>query len=267
MKIKNYILGLVVMALVAVSCTSVPSAEEVKLKNETDSVSYALGYMVAGQLKQQLTSQFDTLYGKSVAAALAESNFSEEMKKNYDRSFDSIDYTIMKAAFLNEIGYETSYFDKTTANAYLQAAFQKNQNKQAMKPGNPAFENKKKGDAFLAENGARKGVITTESGLQYEVLKEGKGPKPVATDRVEVHYHGTLLDGTVFDSSVDRGQTATFGVTQVIKGWIEGLQLMNKGSKYKFYIPAELAYGSNGSGKIGPMETLIFEVELIDIVK
>jgi FKBP-type peptidyl-prolyl cis-trans isomerase FklB len=122
------------------------------------------------------------------------------------------------------------------------------------------------GEAFLAENGKREGVTTTASGLQYEVLKEGDGPKPKSNQKVTVHYHGTLIDGTVFDSSVERGRPASFGVTQVIQGWVEGLQLMSKGSKYKFYIPYNLAYGERGAPpKIQPYAALIFEVELLDI--
>lgn len=123
------------------------------------------------------------------------------------------------------------------------------------------------GKAFLAENAKRPEIITTASGLQYEVLNEGKGEKPAASDRVEVHYHGTLLNGEVFDSSVNRGEPATFGVTQVISGWVEALQLMPVGSKWKLYIPSDLAYGAQGAGQsIGPHTTLIFEVELLAIV-
>ena len=118
--------------------------------------------------------------------------------------------------------------------------------------------------AYFDQNGKREGVTTTESGLQYEVLKKGDGAKPLATSKVTVHYHGTKVDGSVFDSSVDRGEPATFGLNQVIKGWTEGVQLMSVGSKYKFYVPSDLAYGDRGAGgKIGPGETLIFEVELI----
>lgn len=131
-----------------------------------------------------------------------------------------------------------------------------------------AGEVKAAGAKFLAENGKREGVITTASGLQYEVLKKSDGAKPAATDRVNVHYHGTLLSGKVFDSSVERGQPITFGVQEVIKGWTEALQLMTVGSKYKLFIPSELAYGDNGAGPdIGPGETLVFEVELLAIEK
>jgi FKBP-type peptidyl-prolyl cis-trans isomerase len=135
-----------------------------------------------------------------------------------------------------------------------------------MKQGGEAA--KAAGAKFLAENGKREGVTTTASGLQYEVLKKGEGPKPVPTDRVNVHYHGTLLSGKVFDSSVDRGQPITFGVQEVIKGWTEALQLMPVGSKWKLFIPSEIAYGDRGAGgDIGPNETLIFEVEVLGIVK
>ena len=122
------------------------------------------------------------------------------------------------------------------------------------------------GKTYLAENAKKEGVTTTESGLQYEVIKSGTGAKPSQSDQVTVHYHGTLLDGTVFDSSVDRGEPASFGVTQVIKGWTEALQLMSIGDKWKLTIPSDLAYGDQGAGgMIGPGATLVFEVELLGI--
>lgn len=128
--------------------------------------------------------------------------------------------------------------------------------------------NLKAGEEFLAINKNRPGVVTLPSGLQYEILKEGNGSKPKATDQVKCHYHGTLIDGTVFDSSVERGQPATFGVNQVIPGWVEALQLMPVGSKWKLFIPSNLAYGKAGAGQsIEPNSTLIFEVEILDIVK
>jgi FKBP-type peptidyl-prolyl cis-trans isomerase len=131
-----------------------------------------------------------------------------------------------------------------------------------------AQENLEKGNEFLEENKSRPGVITTESGLQYEVLTEGTGPKPTQEDQVRVHYHGTLIDGTVFDSSVERGEPAVFGVGQVIPGWTEALLLMPVGSKWKIYLPASIAYGERGAGNdIGPNSALIFEVELLEIVK
>lgn len=129
-------------------------------------------------------------------------------------------------------------------------------------------KNKTEGKQFLEENAKKEGIITTESGLQYQILTEGKGETPKASDRVKVHYHGTLINGTVFDSSVQRGEPAVFGVTQVISGWVEALQLMPVGSKWRLFIPHKLAYGAQGAGEmIQPFSTLIFDVELIEIVK
>ena len=128
--------------------------------------------------------------------------------------------------------------------------------------------NKKAGEEFLNINRHKAGVVELPSGLQYEVLKNGTGAKPTATDKVKCHYHGTLINGTVFDSSVQRGEPAVFGVSQVIPGWVEALQLMPVGSKWRLFIPSNLAYGENGAGNlIEPNSTLIFDVELLDIVK
>jgi len=129
-----------------------------------------------------------------------------------------------------------------------------------------AEENKAEGTAFLAENAQKKGIVTTASGLQYEVLKPGDGAKPTATSQVTVHYKGTTLGGNEFDSSYKRGMPATFPLNRVIPGWTEGLQLMQEGAKYRFYIPADLAYGERGAGRdIGPNATLIFDVELLKV--
>ncbi len=133
--------------------------------------------------------------------------------------------------------------------------------------GEASKANVAEGAEFLKKNAAKAGVKSTGSGLQYEVIAEGAGRKPAAADQVRVHYVGTLIDGTVFDSSVERGEPAEFGLNQVIAGWTEGLQLMNVGSKYRFAIPADLAYGERGAGNvIGPHATLVFEVELLDII-
>lgn len=127
--------------------------------------------------------------------------------------------------------------------------------------------NKKAGEEFLAINKEKPGVVTLPSGLQYQILKKGEGPTPKATDQVTCHYHGTLIDGRVFDSSVDRGQPATFGVTQVIPGWVEALQMMPVGSKWRLFIPSNLAYGERGAGEsIEPNSALIFDVEILNIV-
>ncbi|WP_114782541.1 FKBP-type peptidyl-prolyl cis-trans isomerase [Botryobacter ruber] len=125
---------------------------------------------------------------------------------------------------------------------------------------------KKAGEDFLAENKKKEGVKTLPSGLQYEVLQQGSGKSPAASDKVTTHYHGTLIDGTVFDSSYERGQPATFPVNGVISGWTEALQLMKEGDKWRLYLPSELAYGTQGAGgSIGPNETLIFDVELLSV--
>lgn len=128
-------------------------------------------------------------------------------------------------------------------------------------------KNLERGKAFLEENKKRGPVVTLPSGLQYEVLQEGNGKRPKATDRVRCHYEGTLIDGTLFDSSIQRGEPAVFGVNQVIQGWVEALQLMSEGAKWRLYIPQELAYGSNGAGdSIPPYSALVFEVELLNIL-
>lgn len=198
------------------------------LTTELDSVSYAIGLSVGTNLK----SQGMELNPDAVAKAIADLN------ADVEPPFDA------QAA------------DMMVRN-YMQAQMAKQQEK-----------NIQRGKDFLAENAKKKGVLVTESGLQYKVLTEGAGNHPTETSQVKVHYHGTLIDGTVFDSSVERGEPITFGLNRVIKGWTEGVQLMKPGAKYEFYIPSDLAYGDRGSGpKIGPHETLIFEVELLEIVE
>ncbi len=152
------------------------------------------------------------------------------------------------------------------AKQVINAFFQEMDAKQRAEAAKMGEVNEAAGKAFLEENSKRPEIKITASGLQYEVLKEGEGPKPTANDQVTVHYTGKLIDGTVFDSSVDRGAPATFGVTQVIPGWVEALQMMNEGAKWRLYIPSNLAYGPNGAGNvIGPNSTLIFDVELIKV--
>ena len=138
-----------------------------------------------------------------------------------------------------------------------------------MKLQKEKFEiNKKAGEEFLNINKGKAGVVTLPSGLQYQVLQKGEGPKPTASDKVKCHYHGTLINGTVFDSSVQRGEPAVFGVSQVIPGWVEALQLMPVGSKWRLFIPSDQAYGEHGAGEaIEPNSALVFDVELLDIVK
>lgn len=175
-----------------------------------------------------------------------------------DQGFVEIDYSAftkgIKDVFTGAPTDMTIQQAQQLLNEYLSNMMQKK-----------AQDAKNRGEAFLAENAKKNGVNVTASGLQYEVINEGQGPKPTATTQVTVHYHGTTIDGKIFDSSVERGQPATFGLNQVITGWTEGLQLMSKGAKYRFFIPSELAYGSRGAGNaIGPNEVLIFEVELIN---
>jgi len=170
-----------------------------------------------------------------------------------------IDVASFVKAFTEIMNNATPSMDSQEANQVIQSYFSKMQDEMLE-------NNLKEGEAFLEENSKKEGVVTLSSGLQYEVLQEGEGAKPKATDKVKCHYHGTLLNGQVFDSSVERGQPAVFGVNQVIKGWVEALQLMQVGSKWKLYIPSGLAYGAQGAGNsIEPNSALIFDVELLGI--
>ena len=156
--------------------------------------------------------------------------------------------------------------DNVEAQTLVQNFFQEQEAKQQAAAAEAGKAVKAEGEAFLAENGKKEGIVTLPSGLQYQVLKEGNGKKPSATDQVVCHYEGTLIDGTVFDSSYQRNQPATFGLNQVIPGWTEGVQLMQEGAKYRFFIPYKLAYGERGAGaQIPPFATLVFDVELIEV--
>jgi len=156
--------------------------------------------------------------------------------------------------------------DNAEAQTLVQNFFQEQEAKQQAAAAEAGKVAKAAGEAFLAENGKKDGVVTLPSGLQYQVLKEGDGKKPSATDQVVCHYEGTLIDGTVFDSSYKRNQPATFGLNQVIAGWTEGVQLMQEGAKYRFFIPYDLAYGERGAGaQIPPFAALVFDVELIEV--
>jgi FKBP-type peptidyl-prolyl cis-trans isomerase FkpA len=180
---------------------------------------------------------------------------------------DDIDIKVVEQALEATIKGEKTTLTAEEALAVRQSFMAQMQSKKVAEQKVAADKNKKDGVDFIAANKSKSGVKTTASGLQYLVEKEGTGPKPKATDTVKVNYLGTKIDGTKFDSSYDRNQPATFPLNGVIKGWTEGMQLMSVGSKYKFFIPAELAYGENGPGPIGPNATLIFEVELLDIEK
>lgn len=179
-----------------------------------------------------------------------------------------LDLDLLHAGLKEASAGTESQIADADAQAVMMKFQQEVQAKQQAAAAAAAAENAAAGKAFLDENGKREGVTTTESGLQYEVLTAAEGDKPAAADTVKVHYHGTLTDGTVFDSSVDRGQPIDFPLNGVIKGWTEGVQLMSVGSKFKFTIPSDLAYGERGSPpKIGPGATLVFEVELLEITK
>ena len=232
---KNSILYLLVIGLIvaATSCQQ-GGPSNAKIETEIDSVSYAIGVLVGANNNQQLENA---------------------------PGDDEMNVELMAAAFRSiSLGEETKITEQE-AQSIIQQFFNSASEREAQ-------ANLEEGNKFLEENKAREGVKTTESGLQYEIITEGDGPKPAATDQVRVHYHGTLIDGTVFDSSVDRGEPAVFGVNRVIPGWTEALQMMPVGSKWKIYIPADLAYGERGAGgDIGPNSTLIFDVELLEIVK
>ena len=180
---------------------------------------------------------------------------------------DDIDIKVVEQALEATLKGDKTSLSAEEALAVRQAFMQQMQTKRVAEQKVAADKNKTEGVEFLAKNKSKAGVKTTASGLQYMVEKEGSGPKPKATDTVKVNYLGTKIDGTKFDSSYDRGQPATFPLNGVIKGWTEGMQLMPVGSKYKFFIPADLAYGENAPGPIGPNATLVFEVELLDIEK
>ena len=228
-------LSLAAVVILLVSCNK-NGATQKPIKTELDSVSYAIGMDVA---------------------------------KNVKASFEDFDNDLFIQGFTNVLDSTDILIDATVAQQVVRTYFQKKQKADAAKAKEEGEKAKVDGIKFLEDNKSKEGVQTTESGLQYIVLKQGTGEKPTTSSKVKVHYHGTLIDGTVFDSSVDRGEPTEFGVTQVIKGWTEGLQLMNVGAKYKFFVPSNLAYGANPrpGGVIKPNSTLIFDVELLEIVK
>ncbi|MDE5554370.1 MAG: FKBP-type peptidyl-prolyl cis-trans isomerase [Muribaculaceae bacterium] len=204
--------------------------------NQFDSLSYALGLSMGNNFR---ASGIEKINVQDFADGVAAVFYGSQPKMSYDE-----------------------------AKAEIQKFFTELEAKQQKAAAAMAEVNEKAGNEFLAENGKRAEVKTTASGLQYEVLKEGDGATPTANDKVVVHYTGKLIDGTVFDSSEERGVPATFGVTQVIPGWVEALQLMKVGSTWRLFIPSALAYGPQGAGGvIGPNQTLIFDVTLLEIAK
>ncbi|WP_371265661.1 FKBP-type peptidyl-prolyl cis-trans isomerase [Muribaculum intestinale] len=205
------------------------------MNQEFDRLSYALGLSMGNNFR---SSGIEKINVQDFADGVAAVFYGSEPRMSYDE-----------------------------AKAEIQKFFTELQAKQDEAAKVMGEQNARAGEAFLTENGKRSEVKTTASGLQYEVLEEGDGPRPEAGDQVVVHYTGKLIDGTVFDSSEERGEPATFGVTQVIPGWVEALQLMKAGSKWRLFIPSQLAYGPQGAGGvIGPNQTLIFDVNLIKVV-
>ncbi|MEZ3576004.1 MAG: FKBP-type peptidyl-prolyl cis-trans isomerase [Muribaculaceae bacterium] len=203
-------------------------------KKEFDRLSYALGLSMGNNFR---SSGIESIQVQDFADGVAAVFYGEEPKMSYNE-----------------------------AKATIQEFFTELQKKQEAAAAAMADVNAKAGQEFLDANGKRVEVKTMPSGLQYEILEAGEGESPKAGDTVKVHYTGKLIDGTVFDSSVDRGEPATFGVTQVIPGWVEALQLMKPGAKWRLFIPSQLAYGPQGAGGIiGPNQTLIFDVELIEV--
>jgi FKBP-type peptidyl-prolyl cis-trans isomerase FklB len=238
---KSILLATILVGLV--SCNKLVE-EKKSLENELDSVSYALGLDMAVKIKSNWDKADVDLY-----------------QQGFRNGMDSTNLLI-NPKDLN--GLLNPFFQKLQLEK-RKAQFEKKDKEAVLKFSGV----KKEGITFLEENKKKTGVKTTASGLQYLVMKQGKGPKPAGlTTRVKVHYHGTTIAGKVFDSSVDKGTPSVFGLNQVIKGWTEGVQLMNVGSKYKFFIPQELAYGTQERGAlIKPFSTLVFEIELLEIVK
>jgi FKBP-type peptidyl-prolyl cis-trans isomerase FkpA/FKBP-type peptidyl-prolyl cis-trans isomerase FklB len=214
--------------------TGEAAAEAVELETPVQRLSYALGMEIAKSLKSLETEISLPFFFKGLQAQFE--------------------------------GRKPSLTEEE-ALAIKKEFFEKKRQEQMAAQQVAAKENSAEAEAFLEKHKEQPNVKTTESGLQYQVLEEGKGPKPKATDTVKVNYKGTLLDGTVFDSSYDRGQPATFPLNRVIPGWTEGVQLMNVGSKYKFWVPPDLGYGSRDLGQIPPNSVLVFEVELLEIVE
>lgn len=240
-KFKILIFTISVSIVTLISCNSQDQFGKKKMENRIDSVSYSLGINYAQRIQDDFKrSGLDTVVNRDL---------------------------VVKALIDVFNGNETA-IDESEAFGILNKYAKEKQAKDADKNKGQS-EDYIAGKKFLEENKTKEGVVELESGLQYKIIVEGQGKRPAAKSKVRVHYHGTLIDGTVFDSSVERGQPSEFGVNQVIKGWTEGLQLMPVGSKWIFYIPHELAYGANPrpGGPIKPYQALIFEVELIDIVQ
>jgi len=226
----------VAFTMIAVSCKN--NETKVELKSYNDSLSYVIG--------QDIGTSFDR----------------QEM--------DSLNIDYVAQGIKDHFAKDTSIFtQKDVQNFIMEFSMKKRQEAEEKRKAEAKAkykDNLEAGQKFLAENAKKEGVVTTQSGLQYKIIKEGTGKMPTLTDKVRVNYEGTLIDGTKFDSSYDRGKPAEFKVTQVIKGWTEALQLMKEGSKYELFVPYELAYGDREAGNIKPFSALIFKVELLKIL-
>lgn len=270
MKLSNLLVGGLLVVVILSACNRVPRTGKMDFKNQTDSVSYALGYIMANNMKkewQRLPFEMDSAAFIDFAKVMAKQELSEAFLKYQIGQFENIDEDVFFKGFLNEFAYGKSYFNDMSSDLVLRRAFEDVKKRKEAAKAELAAANLAKGQDYLEKNKQRSEINITESGLQYEIIREGNGPLATKEDRVKCTYHGTLLDGTVFDSSVERGDTATFAVSGVIPGWTEALQLMPQGSKWRLHIPSELAYGEKGSGaKIGGNETLIFDLDLVEIL-
>jgi FKBP-type peptidyl-prolyl cis-trans isomerase len=245
--------ALAVFAAMQFSCTKSDSGPRPTLKTDADKYSYFLGTMAGKQMNDMIGQNLTFFKTEGVA----------------------IDSTILRCALMDVLGKRTKLLSDSELTKVGNAFQALMMAKQQEKMGQVGLKNKADGEAFLAANAKKPGVITTKSGLQYQVIKQGSGPKPTIKDKVKVHYTGTMIDGKEFDSSIRRGQPVELDLKGVIAGWTEGLQLMNVGSKFKLFIPSNLAYGEqgrpgqgpNGEGGMPPNSTLIFDLELLGISK
>lgn len=236
-----------------------------------ETLSYQEGLNQAGQLEQQLQDpqqRLKFLEGFRDATAQALNEDAMLYAAGGHSARQAMQQGLHPAKILAGLedkltGNPPAYTEEQIAAAFQ--VFQQMQQETQPRGGGNAAENLASGEAFLQENAGKDGIITTDSGLQYEIIQEGEGEKPSATDTVTVHYTGRLLDGTVFDSSIQRGEPIAFPLNRVIPGWTEGVQLMAPGAKYRFWIPAKLAYGEQGPASIGPNQVLDFDVELLQV--